>query len=539
MRRLAEGTNTALLVGILALLLAVVNVAAGRWFVRADLTENKEYTISPATRRVVAGLSDIVNVKVYFSKNLPPYLLSMQRRTVDLIEEMRAYAGDNLRFEVTDPASDPKLEAKVRGLGIPQIQLQVIEKDKASVRNAYLGMAIQYEDRTEVIPVVRPEGLEYDVVSALLKVVRNEEKTIGVLTSGDRSLQKGFARANEFLSREYALREIRTGTGEPIGSDVTTLLVAGPLDLSERDAFEIDQFVMRGGKAIVCVDAVREPIQVLSGFGNPIAAVSGLDSVLASFGLRARREMVVDGASPGMIAYITTVGMIQLQTTRPYPPFIKLTSKTLSRTNPAVSQLEGIVLPWAAPLEVVEPLPAGVAVDTLGRTSDKTWVQAGRFTLSPQSRWDPPDPSMQKSFPVCVAATGRFRSAFAGRAVPPLPGDTLTAASGDGTVLVESPETQVVLLGSSYAFDDNMLGQYPENATFLLNLVDWLSLGDELIGIRSRAVTDRPIAETSDRARAAIRLAGMFGSPLLVVMFGLGRALSRRRAKRAALGTTP
>lgn len=533
MRRATEGANTFLLAGILVLALAVVNVAASRWFLRVDLTERKEYTVTPATRRVLGGLSDIVNVKVYFSKNLPPYLVTLERRTVDLLDDMRAYAGDNLRVEVVDPASDPKLEARVRGLGIPQIQLQVIEKDKASVRNAYLGIAVQYEDRTEAIPVVRPEGLEYDLVSSILKVLRNERKTVGVLTSGERSLEKGFSRLRDFLSREYQVRPV--APGESVPPDVATLLVLGPLGLSERDAFEVDQFVMRGGKLIAAVDAVRDPIQVLSGFASPVAAVSGLDSVLASYGLRARREMVVDGYTPANISYVTAIGMIQLQTTRPYPPFLKLGPRTLSRTNPAVSQLEALVLPWSAPLEVAEPLPAGVVVDTLGRSTERSWVQAGRFTLSPQSRWDPPDPAQEKSFPLCISAAGRLRSAFAGRPAPAAPGDTLGATSVERTAIAESPETEVVLLGSSYAFDDNMLAQYPENSTFLLNLVDWVSLGDELIGIRSREVTDRPLEETSDKARGAIRLAGIFGTPALVVLFGLARALAKRRVKRLAL----
>lgn len=539
MRRAAQSTNTALLVGILILMIAVVNVASHRWFLRADLTSNKEYTITPATRRVLGELTDIVNVRVYFSKNLPPYLLSLQRRTIDLLEDMRAYAGENLRIEVTDPAADPKLEAKVRSLGIPQIQLQVIEKDKASVRNAYLGIAVQYEDRTQAIPIVRPEELEYDLVSALLKVTRKEQPAIAFISSADRTFERGYSRVHDFLSREYMVRALPTGTGEKIPDDVKTLVVAGPIGLSERDAFEIDQFVMRGGRLLVMVDPVRDPIQVLSGMMQALPAQSGLEGTLEAYGLRAPKEMVLDQGSHAMISYLTTIGMLQLSTTRPYPPFLQLTSKSLSQKNPAVSQLERIVVPWSSPLETVDPLPEGVVVDTLGRTSDKAWVQAGRFTLSPQSTWSPPDPDKQKSMAVCLAATGRFKSAFAGKPVPALPGDSLgAAADASRQAATESPQTQVVLVGSSYVMDDNMIAQYPENATFVLNLVDWMTLGDELIGIRSRDVTDRPLRELSDSARAAVRFAGIFGTPVLVILYGLFRALAKRRAKRIALQGT-
>lgn len=546
MKRAAEGANAGLLVGVVVLALAVVNVAAHRWFVRADLTARKEYTVTPATKKVLAGLGDLVSVNVYFSGNLPPYLIALERRTTDLLEDMRAYAGDNMRVEVRDPASDPKLEARVRGLGIPQIQLQVIEKDKASVRNAYLGIAVQYEDRNEVIPVVRPEGLEYDIVSAILKVTRNEKKTIGFASSGDRTFEKGFARAKELLDREYELREITIGRGDKIPPEVNTLLVAGPLNVPARDAYEIDQFVMRGGRAIFMLDPIQSPIEVLSGMRAGAPAMSGLDDVLASYGLRSSNEVVFDPASHALISYVTSIGGMQFSTTRPYPFFCKLTSQTLSSDNPAVSELESVVVPWAARLELVDPLPAGVAIDTLGRSSEKAWVQAGRVTFSPQSRIEPPDPEKIKSFPLAFVASGAFTSAFAGQTAPPKspeaselgemmespPADTAAAAE---MAIGQSPETQVVLIGSSYVADDNMLAQYPENGAFLLNMIDWLTLGDELIGIRSREVTDRPLRDVGDSARTLVRVAGIFGTPLAVIAFGLIRFLARRRAKRLAL----
>jgi ABC-2 type transport system permease protein len=539
MKRAAEGMNTGLLIGVIVLLLAVINVAAHRWFVRADLTAKKEYTITPATRAVLGRLGDIVSVNVYFSSNLPPYLIALQRRTTDLLDDMRAYAGDNLRVEIRDPATDPKLEARVRGLGIPQIQLQVIEKDKASVRNAYLGIAVQYEDRNEVIPVVRPEGLEYDLVSAILKVTREEKKIVGFAHVADRSFEKGFARVKELLDREYELREVPLGGGDAIPQEVNTLIVAGPANLSERDAYEIDQFVMRGGRALFLTDPIQAPIEVLSGMRAGAPVTSGLEGILESYGLRSTNEVVLDPVSHALISYVTSIGGMQFSTTRPYPFFLKLTSQTLSSTNPAVSELESVVMPWAARLETVDPLPEGVAIDTLGRSTDKAWVQAGRVTFSPQARIDPPDPDKIKSFPVAFVATGAFHSRFAGQPVPPKPADAMSEPSPQDTMtagtIAESPQTQIVLVGSSYAIDDNMLAQYPENGAFLLNVVDWMTLGDELIGIRSREVTDRPLREIGDSARSLVRIVGIFGTPLAVIAFGVIRFLSRRRAKRLAL----
>ena len=61
--------------------------------------------------------------------------------------------------------------------------MNVIEKDKAELANVYMGIAILYEDKKEVLPVVQTtNNLEYDLTSAILKVTSKEVKTVGFLS---------------------------------------------------------------------------------------------------------------------------------------------------------------------------------------------------------------------------------------------------------------------------------------------------------------------------------------------------------------------
>jgi ABC-type uncharacterized transport system involved in gliding motility auxiliary subunit len=103
-----------------------------------------------------------------------------------------------------------------------------------------------------------------------------------------------------------------------------------------------------------------------------------------------------------------------------------------------------------------------------------------------------------------------------------------------------SPETQIIVVGNSRFIRDEFLRQYPENQTFFLNAVDWLTLGESLIGIRSRVVSSRPIKEIGERSKATIRFASTLGIPIAVVAFGLAwryaRTGKRRRAAREILG---
>jgi ABC-type uncharacterized transport system involved in gliding motility auxiliary subunit len=97
-----------------------------------------------------------------------------------------------------------------------------------------------------------------------------------------------------------------------------------------------------------------------------------------------------------------------------------------------------------------------------------------------------------------------------------------------------SPETQIVVVGSAGGFLDDMIGQFPTNPVFLQNAVDWLTLGDDLIEIRSRGATDRPLREISERWKSTARFLVVFGVPLLVVLFGLLRYVRLRNRGTAA-----
>lgn len=107
-RRLQYSANSIIIVLIVLGIFAVVNFMSTRHFVRADLTEGKDFTISDSTRKTLGELDDMVNVVAYFSKNLPPYLTELERRIRDIFDEYRAYAHGNLSVKFIDPMSDPR-----------------------------------------------------------------------------------------------------------------------------------------------------------------------------------------------------------------------------------------------------------------------------------------------------------------------------------------------------------------------------------------------------------------------------------------------
>ncbi|HEX7880866.1 MAG TPA: Gldg family protein [Candidatus Eisenbacteria bacterium] len=525
-------------IGVVLLIVAIlglVNIIAVKRFARLDLTQNREYTVTKSTKAILAGLDDVVNVTVYFSKDLPPYLATLDRQVKDLLDEYKAFSGGKLRIQFEDPGSDPTKERSLQMIGIPKVQLNILEKEKAQVTNVYLGIAIQYADKSETIPIVQStENLEYDLTSAILKVTQAPPK-VGLLTGhGEATLERGqMSGAGQALQKQYEVTNVDISGGQPVPADIRTLIVARPTQrLGDRDRYEIDQFVMRGGRLIVLADGTQIVPQQL--MAQPFD--SGLNELLSHYGARIGSDLLLDASH---VSTAFSNGSFSFM--MPYPFFPRILPDNLNRKHPVTSTLQSIVTPWVSSLETTVPVDTtgaapegGVHAEILAKTTKQSFRLEGQTSINPQQRLAPPNPSEMTSYPVAVSLTGTFASAFAGRPAPPPPDSAAAAMAPNPATVDRSPSTQIIVVADADFASDQFTSQYPENLTFFLNAVDWCTLGDQLIAIRSRANFSRPLKPVPDNARGPIKLANMLVMPLLVGAWGLFRWYNRRRAQNMA-----
>ncbi len=157
----------------------LVNVAGITLFFRADLTANKIYSISAASKEVVATLSEPLTIKVFFTRDLPPPYNNLERYLHDLFEEYAIYGNQffNYRFYNVS-AEEGELSAQAEenqkianNYGIQPIQIQVVDKDEVKFQKAYMGLAMIHGDLIEQIPAITStDGLEYRLTTAIQKM---------------------------------------------------------------------------------------------------------------------------------------------------------------------------------------------------------------------------------------------------------------------------------------------------------------------------------------------------------------------------------
>ena len=537
-KKLIHGTNTVVLALVILGIVLAINFLSKRFFNRLDLTENKMYTISKSTKKKLKELDDVVRIEAYFSKS-PVQVSRIRGEVKDMLDEYNAFGSSNLKIDFLPIGDDEDFKQKLRFMGIPEVQVNVREKDKIEVANVYMGIAILYEDKKEIIPVVQnTSSLEYDLTSAIIKLTNTETSTIGFLAGHDEfdiNAQNN-AQLRQELAKQYEIQTVEIKDGKPIDEKISTLVVAGPKStIGEREKYEIDQFIMRGGKAIFLIDSINMPPGTIQ--ANPLS--TGLNDLLTHHGVKLGNNLVADYASHDNLTY-SQGGFMTV--TRPYPYFPKVlkefkfltgeTSTGLAVDHMITGRLDSLTLPWTSSLEIFSN--EQIKTHILAQTSKGSSAVQSPYDLNPGSQRFQPPSSSQKSFPVAAILSGEFKSFYNGKDIPPIAGNE-DGNTGEGAeksnpeTIIEGQPTKIVVVGTS-----QILNQVsPAGMAFFQNTLDYLALGGELIGIRSQKLSDRSFqTDPGNTTRFFIKLICIGLVPTLVAIIGAMRFLLKRRARQ-------
>ncbi len=496
--------NLILFLGVIV----VVNLISSNLFTRVDLTENKIYTLTDATKNVLKNLKDRVIVRAYFSEGLPAQYAEYRRIIKDKLDEYKVYAGDKLQYEFVDP-SDSLGKERARADGIPQVRINVFENDQYTARNVYLGLVVVYEDKKEVLPVVTDiSWLEYELTRAILKV-SSPETYVGYVTSnGTPDMQKDVPAFVQMLRSQYNVMPV--DLDRPVPKRVSTLVLLQPTeDLTDSQMYNLDRFVRRGGKLALFVD------KIYADFDNGTARklnLDNLDKLLANYNIKINNDIVLDRYHV-QITVPQIIGSV-IRFVREDYPFIPIVMN-FDRTNPVVKDLENINLIVASSIDTSMLPNSGLKYSILARSSQYAYRMKDHYTISPNYQI-PPEMYNESNIPLAVSLFGKFKGMF----------------TDSSDTSAESPETKIVVVGDGDFVKDKFLGRDASknpNMIFALNLVDWLTLSEGLISIRSREVTYRPLQKIVDgkpveftkAEKSKIKLMNILIPVSIVLIFGI------------------
>lgn len=516
--------------------LVLLNVLIAPLTLRWDLTQNRQYTLGEATRRVLRELSNPITVKVFFSSELPQEFVAIRQDVMDVVGEYQRIGLVKVIVETADPKTDPAAASEAAQLGVPEVQFNTRSVKKFEISSGYAGLAIRYLENSLPLPVINATtNLEYDLTLAIRRISRERQPRIGFITGHGEQLDPNVRQA---LAREYDVSELTLAAGAPTPKTYAGLLIVGPTDtFPPTELLALDQYVMNGGTLVVLADGVTVDEQTLQANVNP----QNLNDILSAYGVTINADIVAD-PQLGELLWFTANGR---QVLTPYPlwPQVIQTVRTrwsgLHPDHPITSKLNSLTLPWPSSLALRED--PTVQTTILGQSSPASFTldaDSAPLYLSPQAIQAPADGRTAQHV-VAALQQGKLKSAFSGK---PLPADADISADQMKT---ESDHATVLVIGNSRFLNGQLLDlarQAPENLALLGNSLDALVQDASLIAIRSRSAVQRPLKSVTDGTAAWISWGNTIGGAMAVVIMGLVVIFVRKQVTRRAIrrysGTT-
>lgn len=168
----------------------LLNLVASRAFFRIDLTESKSYSLSSSSKEIVKNLEEPLNVKIFFSANLPSPYSNVEQYVKDILAEYGNSANKNFSCEFFD-MEDYDNQRIARGYGLNQIQIRELKNNEVGLKNAFMGIVLSYADQIEKIDgISSSDGLEYKITSAIGKIISSTNILAGLSDNVKLSLYK-------------------------------------------------------------------------------------------------------------------------------------------------------------------------------------------------------------------------------------------------------------------------------------------------------------------------------------------------------------
>ncbi len=555
-----------------------------------DLTQDKRFTVSPALERIAGTLTETCRVTCYISESLPRYIQHVPRSLRTVLDAVRRASSDHLEYEFVDPKDDIDLGQKLKQKKIEPLPLQDIKDDQITQGSYYLTVVFRYGDQEEVLNLV---DMGYDLakeektlsalpafVASRLVKVSQPEAVVGIASDKKMVPQQGqqqpeatdgMEQLRTRLKSHCKVKDVTLKNGIAVPDDIKCLIVHKPEKLAPADVYQLDQFMMRGGRVVLLLEnASALDLDRLQAIGTQMqqdnyslrAIDSGLNDWLAHYGIVVSPGLVMDRKNHKLarIRQVTDprTGMPTMQIKQEVNdlPGV-LDVRQLDEKREETGQMEAsettvagigalaFMLPTPMQLDVegfakrhsAATLPKPQArIESLVRSSKEAWVVKDfKDTLSMVNSTPPPREEWG-SWVLVARASGMLKSFFAGKDVPAGVAGMQDQAESRSTRTESNPKdgSQLwVIADSDFASDVwvNSFGRMGAmglakglqiSSAMLTNVVDVASGGSDLVEMRRARLIDRSINETQVKEdRTKITFLNLFMMPIALIAFGL------------------
>jgi gliding-associated putative ABC transporter substrate-binding component GldG len=530
--------------GLLLIVLASIFVRF-----RVDLTEEKRYSLHPATQQVLSEMKEPLHVEILLvGENLPGGMRRLQKSIEETVRTFNAYSPEKITFSYFDPLSLPKEEQEefiftLNDYGINPTNLFVNKNAGQQAIRIFPGFLVMNDEFETGALVLKGEkgmspdqilnqsieNLEFELSNAIKKLISPGSNSIAmVIGHGEMSEDEGFGMV-EALDGEFELFKVpldQAKTAEDL-QNFRLIFIQGPKEFfTEREIYLLDQYVMSGGNLVVLLDGVAVDVSQAGGEGTFAMPVdSGLDDLLFKYGIRVNKDLIQDlnfGYFPVMAG---NFGNQEQLVPLPWPFYVQASRM---QAHPITKGLDVISYRFVSSLDTVKA--SGVKKTPLIFSSDFSKRLSAPVRVAFQDSENQPvvEEFLLKNLPLAYLLEGEFTSLFKNRFIPDGFAKEKFKDSGNGKVVVFGDGE--VFQGQTNLQDGSplMLGEDPfsqaifANKILLRNLVQYLSDPDGIIASRTRTFQFRPLNKVKvSQERVFWQILNVLSPVAILIILGL------------------
>lgn len=483
----------------------VINIISAQLYFRLDLTADKSYTLSKATKNILRSLEEPVTVTAYFTEDVPPQLLQARTDFKDLLVEYSNVAKGNLVYEFIDPNKSQDMESKAMQEGIMPSIVNVRERDQMTQKRVFLGAVVKMGTDKEIIPMIQSgTAMEYALSSSIKKLSVAEKPLIGYIQGHGEPSMNALQQVMSSLGILYSVREISLEGTDDLGRYSTIVMVAPTDTIPPQHLNALDQYLAGGGNLFIAYNKVNGDFSTVQG----TSVYTGLEDWLGRKGLYVDNNFLID-ATCGSVGVQQQSGFMNFTTNISFP-YLPVIQKFAD--HPVTKGLEQLLLPFASTIQYTGD--TSLSFTPLAFSSQKSG------TLNPPLYFDVSKKWTDKDFPLSNLTVA---GVLAGRISGAAESKIFIVGDGDFPVNGEGQRPQQL---------------QPDNVNLMVNAVDWLSDQTGLIDLRTKAITARPLKDVDEGRALFLKWLNFLLPILLIILYGIYRNQRNRslRVKRMEEG---
>jgi ABC-2 type transport system permease protein len=555
-RRKKDILNLIISLIVLGILVLVMQV----YFFRIDFTAEKRFTLSKNTKSLVSSLDKDLYFEIYLAGDLPHGFKKLQKASIELLDELEAYANVGIKYALINTADIPnpkqrnQMYEQLATRGLKPTNLQERTTD-GSLKQKIIVPGIIVHDRekeTSVHLLKNVAGLsaeenlnhsietiEFELTKAIRMLQNKQAKNIAFLTGHGELNEFEVADFTASLLQKYEVDRITANKLLNSGKKYSTLVIAQPRrEFSREDKYQIDQYVMNGGRVLWLVDEVAASMDSLQVKESTVAFYKPLniEDQLFTYGVRINPDLVMDIQGQLIPVQTALPGQNPKFTPAPwyYSPLLNapddhsITRKLNVVKAEFANSIDWVgenddmkrnVLLTSSDYTRLEKVPSIVSLEIVNQKPRSGDFAAGRKKIA-------------------VLLEGKFNSAFKNRAWKGIDRKSFKAESTPTKMIVISDgdiiKNRVRGVGKNRQIEALGYDRYSRktygNRSFLLNCVDYLCDNEGWMHLRAREVKLRMLDKTKIRSERVFWQVVNVGIPLiLLLIFGLVRYFVRKR----------